>query len=83
MKTRDEILDKLQEIFEEMFEIDPSDVTLDAHLYNDLDIDSIDAIDLMVTLKNLTGKKINPDDFKSVRTVEDVAKAVEKLIQDQ
>ena len=83
MKTRDEILAKLQEIFEEMFEIDPSDVTLDAHLYNDLDIDSIDAVDLMVTLKNLTGKKINPDDFKAVRTVEDVAKAVEKLIQEQ
>ena len=82
MKTRDEILAKLQEIFEEMFEIAPSDVTLEAHLYNDLDIDSIDAVDLVVTLKNLTGKKINPDEFKAVRTVEDVVNAVEKLVQE-
>lgn len=81
MKTRNEILAKLQEIFEEMFEIDPSDVTLKANLYNDLDIDSIDAVDLVVTLKNLTGKKINPDDFKAVRTVEDVVNAVEKLVE--
>ena len=82
MKTRDEILAKLQEIFEEMFEIDPGDVTLEAHLYNDLDIDSIDAVDLVVTLKKLTGKKINPDEFKAVRTVEDVVNAVEKLVQE-
>jgi len=81
METRDEIFEKLQEIFEEMFEIEPADVTLKAHLYNDLDIDSIDAVDLVVTLKKITGKKLNPDDFKAVRTVEDVVIAVEKLIQ--
>lgn len=81
MKTRDEIFTKLLEIFEEMFEIDPNKVTLKSHLYNDLDIDSIDAVDLVVTLKKITGKKISPDDFKAVRTIEDMVDTVEKLIR--
>ena len=52
-----------------MFELDEAKITLDAHLYNDLDIDSIDAVDLAVKLKQLTGKRLQPEVFKKVRTV--------------
>ena len=55
-------------------------VSLEANLYQDLDIDSIDAVDLVVELKKMTGKKIQPDDFKAVRTVQDVVTQVEKLL---
>ena len=82
MQNRDEILQKVTEVLEDLFEIDPQRVALDSNLYTDLDIDSIDAVDLVVELKNLTGKKIKPDDFKSVRTVEDVVEAVVKLLDD-
>jgi acyl carrier protein len=64
----------------EMFEIDPAKITPEANLYTDLDIDSIDAVDLAVKLKNLTGKRLQPEVFKKVRTVQDVVKALEDLL---
>ncbi|MFS1523216.1 acyl carrier protein [Microbulbifer sp. 2304DJ12-6] len=83
LSNKDEILQKLAEIMAEMFEVDEEDVKEDAHLSDDLDIDSIDAIDLIVRLKELTGKKIAPEEFKSVRTVGDVVKAIQKVMAKQ
>ena len=80
MKDRNEIYQVLSEILVTMFEIDEADISLDAHLYEDMDLDSIDAVDLVVKLREITGKKIEPDDFKQVRTVKDVVDAVEKLV---
>jgi len=80
MNDRDEILVKLTAILVELFEAEEEQVTLQAHLYDDLDIDSIDAVDLVVELKKLTGKKIKPEDFKSVRTVKDTVDAIEALL---
>ena len=78
--TRDEIFHDIRRALVELFEIDPEDVTLDAKLYQQLELDSIDAIDLVVHLQKLTGKKIKPEEFKSVRTVADVVDAVERLL---
>lgn len=83
MTTRDEIYQRLVEVLSDLFEIDPDDVTLDSHLYQDLDIDSIDAVDLVVEIKKITGQKLKPEDFKSVRTVSDVVDAVSELMQNQ
>ncbi len=80
MKNREEILAKLTEILIDLFELEESQITLDANLYEDLDIDSIDAVDLVVELKKITGKKIKPEDFKTVRTVKDTLDAVEELL---
>ncbi len=78
--TDQQILDQIKKIFVKIFEIDAASITLDARLYDDLDIDSIDAVDLVVALKGMTGKKIEPDVFKQVRTVGDVVDAVRELI---
>lgn len=80
MKNRDEILDVLKQIMEEQFEIDPGLITPEASLYDDLEVDSIDAVDLVVELRRLTGKQIDPDVFKAVRTVDDVINAVAAII---
>lgn len=80
--TRDEIQAKLAQILVEMFEVEPADVTGDARLYDDLDIDSIDAVDLVVRLKDLTGKRVEPEDFKEIRTVADVVDAIEGLVRE-
>ena len=66
----------------ELFEVDGDAVTLDAHLYQDLELDSIDAVDLVVRLQMLTGKKIRPEEFKAVRTVNDLVDAVATLLAD-
>lgn len=65
----------------ELFELDADDITPEARLYEDLDIDSIDAVDLVVELKRYTGKRLNPEDFKSVRTIDDVVSAVDRIMQ--
>jgi acyl carrier protein len=82
MQNPEEIYQKITAVLEDLFEIDPQQVSLESHLYTDLDIDSIDAVDLVVELKKITGKKIKPDDFKSVRTVQDVVDAVVKLLNE-
>lgn len=79
--SRDSILEELQRILVEHFELSRDAITPDAHLYQDLDIDSIDAVDLMVELKELTGRKLDPETFKQVRTVNDVVDALYNLLR--
>lgn len=78
--TDQEILAKLQTILQETFEIDPQRVQPEANLFADLDLDSIDAVDLAIQLQKLTGKRIQPQDFKEVRTVADVIGSVRRLL---
>ena len=76
METKAEIHAKLKEVLVELFEVDPTKIAPEANLFQDLGIDSIDAIDLLLRLKELTGRKIQPEIFKHVRTVEDVVEAI-------
>jgi acyl carrier protein len=78
--TDQEILDKLKEILHGTFEIEPSRVQRDVNLFTDLDLDSIDAVDLAIQLQNMTGKRIQPQEFKEVRTVGDVISQVHQLL---
>lgn len=66
----------------EMFEMDEQAITLEARLYEDLDFDSIDAVDMIVRLKELTGKAVKPEDFKTARSIGDVVEAVYKMLND-
>lgn len=74
--SKEQIFAQLQDILNNLFEIDKDDVTLDSTLYEDLDLDSIDAVDLVVQLQNFTGRKFKPEEFKSVRTVGDVVDTI-------
>lgn len=78
--TNEQILDRLKQILSEAFEIDPNKVTETTNLFTELDLDSIDAVDLAIKLQEMTGKRIKPEDFKSVRTVGDVIQTVQSLI---
>ena len=81
MQTRDDIFNTLRDALVELFELPPERVTPDANLYQDLEIDSIDAVDLIDHIKCQTGKKIAAEEFKAVRTVNDVVEAVYRLVQ--
>jgi acyl carrier protein len=78
--TKEEIYPWVVDMLHEMFELDKAKITPDANLYTDLDIDSIDAVDLAVKLKQLTGKRLQPEVFKRVRTVQDVVDALAGLL---
>ena len=74
--TESEIRQILTDALVNLFEIEPERIAPDTNLYEDLEIDSIDAIDLIDYIKRQTGRKLLADDFRSVRTVEDVVQAV-------
>ncbi|MGL6259499.1 acyl carrier protein [Vibrio sp. WXL103] len=65
----------------ELFELDPADITMQAHIVDDLELDSIDAVDLIVHLQRQTEVKIKPEEFKSVRRVEDIVSVVLNLVE--
>jgi acyl carrier protein len=75
-----DVFKSLKDTLVEQFDIDPAKVTPEARLYEDLDLDSIDAVDMIIKLQEITGRKVSPEDFKSVRTVADVQQVIEKLL---
>ena len=80
-QSTDEIYSWVVNILHEMFELDKAKITPTANLYSDLDIDSIDAVDLAVKFKELTGKRLQPEVFKTIRTVQDVVNALADLLR--
>ncbi|WP_374650804.1 acyl carrier protein [Dongia sp.] len=80
MLSRDDVESKLRGYLEDMFEIPAAKITPQARLYEDLDLDSIDAVDLVVKLQELTGRKLKVEEFKSVRTVGDVIDRVHAVL---
>ena len=80
--TEHDIFTRLSAILVETFDIEPERIRPEARLYDDLDIDSIDAVDLIVKLKPLVGKRLQPEAFKSVRTLQDVVNALAALLQE-
>ena len=82
MQSREEIFVTLRSALVELLELDAERVTLEASLYEDLEIDSIDAVDLIDHIKRQTGRKLVAEEFKSVRSVGDVVEAVYRLIND-
>lgn len=81
--TDDEIFQKVRNAMVDLFELEEDMITLDAHLFQNLGLDSIDAIDLVVRLKNETGMKVKPDEFKTVRTVNDIVSTVKGLLSEE
>ena len=80
MKNRQEIYETLVNILSKEFELNRDSITMEVNLYQELGLDSIDAVDLIVRLQELVGKKIDPQTFKQVRTVADVVSAIDDVI---
>lgn len=79
--TEQQIFEHLRDILVDTFDTDPARIVPSARLYEDLDIDSIDAVDLIVKLKPLAGKRLQPEAFKAVRTLQDVIDALQGLLR--
>ncbi len=80
MMTEQEVEKQIVDILVADFEIDAAKLKPETNLFTELDLDSIDAVDLVVRLQQATGKKVNPEDFKQIRTLGDVTQAVLKLV---
>jgi acyl carrier protein len=78
---QEELYRRISEILQNTFGIEPERISMDARLADDLDIDSIDAVDLIVQLKPLLGGNLRPEAFKTVRTIGDVVEALQQMMQ--
>ena len=83
MKTKEEILKAIRDVLSAEFECDEAKLKPEARLFEDLDLDSIDAVDLIVRLQQQTGLKVKAEDFKAIRTLGDVADVIAKLAAEQ
>jgi acyl carrier protein len=79
--TRDEIHETLVEILAESFELDPDEIQRESKLYEELGLDSIDAVDIFVQLRDVTGRRPDPTEARKVRTVEDLVLFVERELE--
>lgn len=70
--SREEVLERIVEILSDSFEIEKSKIQPESTLYEELDLDSIDAIDIFTQLRELTGRRPDPADARNVRTVEEL-----------
>jgi len=80
--TRDQIFEELKRTMSETFEIDPSAITTEARLVDDLDLDSIDGVDMAVRIQDLTGKRVDEKDLRSLQTVGNVLDLIENMLLD-
>ena len=75
--TRAEIYQRVTGILVKTFELDPADIRPESRLFEDLDLDSIDAVDMFVELHEITNRRIDPQVARKIRTVEDIVTMVE------
>ena len=78
--SKEQILEELTNILVEELEIDASLITLEAQLYEELELDSIDAVDIAVRMQKFSDKKISPEDFKKIRTINDVVEVIYEML---
>ena len=79
--TKEDVFLKFQEILVEEFEINKELITPDAKLYEDLELDSIDLIDLMVKMKEYMSGKLEPEQFKKAVSIQDVIDIIYPLVK--
>ena len=83
LKTKEIVTKKIREIFHSEFGIALTAMKPEAHVYKDLGLDSIDAIDLAVRLEVETGLKLKATDLKSIQTFQDVVDVIWRKLQDK
>ncbi|KAF0144086.1 MAG: acyl carrier protein [Nitrospirae bacterium] len=71
--TEQEIIDTINRVFEESFEIEKEKLQPQAHIFTDLGLDSLDIVDLIVALQKSFGVNIrNEESVRNIRTLGDV-----------
>jgi acyl carrier protein len=78
--NRGEIFAEVKTRISTMFEIDPASIQENSLLREDLDLDSIDAIDLAVKIQELTGARVDEAQLRGVRTVGDVVDLIDRML---
>lgn len=79
--SRDEILARVSDAMQELFDLEPESIRLQARLFEDLDLDSIDAVDMAVKMQEITGRRVDDKDLRRIRTVADIVDLLARDLQ--
>jgi acyl carrier protein len=79
--TEAQILAELRSMMVELFDIEAERVVPEARLIDDLDLDSIDAIDMVVKLQEMTGRRVAEDELRALSTIGDVVSLVQAYLK--
>lgn len=74
----EEVLVEVKKVLMEEFEVEESLINPEANFYEDLGLDSLDAIDLIVTLNNFYNIEVEPTESEEIRTVQNLIEIVKK-----
>lgn len=78
--SKEDIFNELKTILVDDLEIPEAEIKESSNLFTDLDLDSIDAVDIAVRMQRYTDKKLPPEEFKKIQTIDDVVNAVWNLM---
>ena len=71
------IFEKLQEIIADQLELDVDEISYDSHILDDLGADSLDVVDLVMSIEDEFGIEVPDEALENIRTVEDMVKFIE------
>ena len=72
------VLDQIKEILKDTMDIDESKITLDAKLKEDLELDSLDSVELIMSAEEEFGIEIPDEDVMNFKTVNDIVNYIEE-----
>lgn len=76
--NRSEIFDTVKQFLIDDFEIDPSRIRPEALLGKDIGIDSLDYVDLIVTVNEVFGFKADKQELSGVKTLDDLCNYIQQ-----
>ena len=79
--NREKIIQLINKIFVDKFELDPADLTPEKKIFEDLELDSLDIVDLITGLQHTFQIPLRDNkDLLQIRTLQDIYDLVEKII---
>ena len=75
--AKEEIFDKLKELVEDQLGVEEDEVTMEASMQDDLGADSLDLVDLVMSVEEEFGVKVADEDLENIKTVGDIVNYIE------
>ena len=76
------VFDKIKSIIVEQLDADEADVTMEANIQDDLGADSLDVVDLVMSIEENFDIEIPDEDVENIKTVGDIVKYIESKTEE-
>ncbi len=81
--TREKLIELINKVFVDKFELDPTILTPEKRIFEDLELDSLDIVDLVTGLQHTFGIPLRDNkELLQIRTLDDIYNLFEKIVQE-